>query len=181
MLSSLHPYGSCSAFKEVLWLILFILYLRNLLILSKLQWKLLSSAVCTCRIHAIPSKNACCSIPIFFLPLLPPFTLCFVSCLLISSLPCFSITVDHRHHILLLIVPMKSEGNSLDFAQEPGTVFGLFSCSLAGGGQREMCKLVALAGWSLLGFLLSWSVLIISKVCTVKNFNSARQNKAVLA
>lgn len=78
-------------------------------------------------------------------------------------LPCFSITVDHRHHVLLLTVPTKSKDKSFDFAQEPRTVFGLFICSLTGGGEREMCRLVALTGWSLLGFLLYWSVLIILK------------------
>lgn len=55
---------------------------------------------------------------------------------------------DHRCQLLLLTASMKSKGNSLCFAQEPGTVFGLFSCSIAGEekGGGGMCKLVALPG-----------------------------------
>lgn len=164
MLSSFDPYGSCFVFLKVLWMILSLLYLRNLLILSKLQWKLFFSAVYPCRNLSNSFQKCILLYIIFFFLLVLPLSLCFVSCHLTSlSLPCFSITVDHRHHMLFLTVPMKSKDKSFDFAQGPRTVFGLFSCSLTGGGEREMCKLVALTGWSLLGFLLYWSVLIILK------------------
>lgn len=117
LLSSFGPYGSCSAFLKVLWMIPFILYLRDLLILSKLLWKLFFSALYT-------SRNWCNSFQkcmllysnSFFFLLVLPLSLCFVSsCLTSLSLPCFSITVDHRHHILLPAVPMKNKDKSFDF------------------------------------------------------------------
>lgn len=139
LLSSFDPYGSCSTFLKVLWMIPFVLSLRDLLTLNKLQWKLFFSAVYTCRNWCNSFKNACCSIQFFFFLLVLLLSLCFVTfCLTSLSLPCFSITVDHRHHILLLIVPTKSKDKSFDFAQEPRTVFGLFICSLTGGGERNV-------------------------------------------